>query len=65
LELKPELFDIIGRVARTGKEEEFGVEFKPLHLFLRVSVFSPEKDHFVAVFEDITEFKHENGTKCA
>jgi PAS domain S-box-containing protein len=53
--LTPELFDTYGRVASTGQSEIFEIDFKPLGIWLKVSVFSPEKDYFVAVFEDITE----------
>ncbi|MGB8309216.1 MAG: PAS domain S-box protein [Methanoregula sp.] len=50
----PELFDIYGRVASSGIPETFEINFKPLTLWLRISVFSPEKGYFVAIFEDIT-----------
>lgn len=53
----PTLFDTYSRVASTGKSETFEIDFKPLNLWLRVSVFSPEKDHFVVVFGDITSQK--------
>jgi len=53
----PELFEIYGRVASSGKPEVFESEIKPLRQWLKISVFCPEKDHFVAVFEDITERK--------
>jgi PAS domain S-box-containing protein len=56
-ELTPELFDTYGRVAATGKSEEFEINFKPLSMWLHISVFSPEKGYFVAVFENITERK--------
>ncbi|MFA4876013.1 MAG: PAS domain S-box protein [Methanoregula sp.] len=52
--LTPELFEMYGRVASTGISETFEIDFKPLNTWLKVSVFSPEKDYFVAVFEDIT-----------
>jgi PAS domain S-box-containing protein len=55
--LTPELFDTYGRVASTGVPELFEIDFKPLKKWLKVSVFSPEKGYFVAVFEDITEPK--------
>jgi PAS domain S-box-containing protein len=55
--LTPELFDTYGRVVSTGRSETFEIDFKPLGIWLKVSVFSPEKDHFVAVFEDVTERK--------
>src|SRR4030066_1122341 len=53
----PELFDIYSRVALTGKEEEFEVFFKPLNMWLSISVYSPKKGYFVAVFENITDRK--------
>ncbi len=56
-ELNPELFEIYGRVALTGTPESFELDFRPLNCWFHVSAFSPEKDHFVAVFEDITERK--------
>ena len=51
----PELFETYGRVARTGRPEEFDVDFHPLGLRLHISAFGPEPDHFVAVFEDVTD----------
>jgi PAS domain S-box-containing protein len=53
----PELFEIYGRVAATGKDEKFEVFFKPLNMWLSVGVYSPEKGYFVAIFENITERK--------
>jgi PAS domain S-box-containing protein len=55
--LTPELFDTYGRVASTGKPETFEIDFKPLKIWLKVSVFSPAKGEFIAVFEDITDFR--------
>jgi len=56
-ESNPEIFEIYGRVSETGTPERFEVDFKPLSLFLSVSVYSPAKGFFVAVFDDITERK--------
>lgn len=56
-ELTPELFETYGRVASSGKAETFEIDFKPLNMWLKVSVFSPEKEYFIAVFEDITSRK--------
>ena len=56
-ELTPELFNTYGRVTSTGTPETFEIDFKPLNIWLKVSVFSPEKDYFVAVFWDITQRK--------
>ena len=56
-ELQPELFEIYGRVTLTGLPENIEIYFKPLEIWLKISVFSPEKEHFVAVFENITTRK--------
>jgi PAS domain S-box-containing protein len=56
-ESSPELFEIYGRVALTGKPEKFEIDFKPLALWLSISVYSTRKGYFVAVFDDITERK--------
>jgi len=53
----PELFEIYGRVAKTRKDEEFEIFFKPLDMWLSVSVYSPEEGFFAAVFENVTERK--------
>jgi PAS domain S-box-containing protein len=53
-ELQPELFEIYGQVTLTGQPENIEIYFKPLKIWLKISVFSPEKEHFVAVFENIT-----------
>ncbi len=53
----PELFDIYGRVALTCKREKFEIFFKPLSLWLSVSVYCPMKGYFATIFEDITERK--------
>ena len=56
-ESHPELFDIYGKVALTGKETEFEIYFEPLQIWLSISVYSPKKGYFVAVFQNITERK--------
>ena len=53
----PELFEIYGRVSDTGKEEKFDLFFKPLSIWLSISVYSPRKGYFAAVFENITQRK--------
>jgi PAS domain S-box-containing protein len=53
----PELFTIYARVARTGDPEHFEAALDQLGIVLNISVFRPEPDHFVAVFENITERK--------
>lgn len=54
-EAHPELFEIYGKVASTGKGESFKINFKPLGIWLSISVYSPKKGFFAAVFENITE----------
>jgi signal transduction histidine kinase len=56
-ETNPELFEIYGRVALTGQSERFETYLDPLKIWFSVSVFSPEKGTFTAVFENITEHK--------
>lgn len=56
-ETNPELFEIYGRVASMGNPEKFEIYFKPLDLYLSISVYCPNKGFFVAIFEDITELK--------
>ncbi|HEX7482648.1 MAG TPA: PAS domain-containing protein, partial [Candidatus Bathyarchaeia archaeon] len=53
----PQLFEICGNVALTGQREKFDVFFKPLSMWLSISVYCPRKGYFAAVFEDITERK--------
>jgi PAS domain S-box-containing protein len=54
----PELFEIFGRVAQTGVNETFETYMRFIEKWLNITVFSPEKDYFVVVFEDITERKN-------
>lgn len=56
-ESNPELFDIYSRVALSGTTEEFEIYLKQLARWFSVSVYSPDKGYFVAVFENITERK--------
>ena len=53
----PEIFDIYGEVASTGKPTAFEILIKPLDIWFAISVYSPRKDHFVAVFDNITNRK--------
>jgi PAS domain S-box-containing protein len=56
-EASPELFEIYGRVASTGIPETFEFDFKSQSQWLFISVYCPEKGHFVVVFDDITKRK--------
>jgi light-regulated signal transduction histidine kinase (bacteriophytochrome) len=53
-ESHPELFEMYGRVALNGRPEKLEIEFKPLEAWLSISVFSIEKNHFIAIFDNIT-----------
>jgi PAS domain S-box-containing protein len=41
-------------VVRTGESTEFEIEYSPLEKHLHISAFSPDPDHFVTVFSDVT-----------
>jgi len=53
----PELFEIYGRVASTGNPERFENYVEALKMWFSISVYSPGKGYFVAVFDVITERK--------
>ncbi len=53
----PALFKVFGRVASTGKSETLDISFTRNPTWLHISVYSQVKNHFVAVFEDITKRK--------
>jgi len=57
-ESHPELLETYSRVAATGRTEKFEIEFKPLGMWLSIAAYSTERDHFTAVFDDITLRKH-------
>lgn len=56
-ELHPELFETYARVALSGMPEKFELYLEPLEAWLSVSVYSTEKDSFIAVFDNITDRK--------
>jgi len=64
-EASPGFIEIQGRVALTGQAERFEIDFKPIGRWLSVSVYSPEKDYFVALFDDITERKRNEADREA
>jgi PAS domain S-box-containing protein len=51
------LLEIYGRVALTGKPEFFEMFIKSLNGWYSISVYSPKKGFFIAVFDVITERK--------
>ena len=54
---EPELMETYGRVANGGPPETMILFFKPLSMWLHLSVFCTEPGRFVAVFENISELK--------
>jgi len=56
-ESNPELLRIYGRVALTGHPERFETFSESFGGWLYVSAYSTERDHFIAVFDNITERK--------
>jgi PAS domain S-box-containing protein len=57
-ETNPELFETYGRVSRTGVPEKLVTYVPELKIWFSISVYSPQQEHFVAVFDNITERKH-------
>ncbi|HIJ61875.1 MAG TPA: EAL domain-containing protein [Rhodospirillaceae bacterium] len=53
----PEFFIKLGRVAMTGQQEKFEIYLNTLKHWLALSVYCPQPEHFVAVFDVITERK--------
>ncbi len=56
-QIQPEILEIYGRVARTGQPERMELYVVPLMIWVDISVYSVQKDYFVAVFDNITERK--------
>ena len=56
-ESDPMLFEIYGRVASGGTSEKFQTHVAGLQQWFEVEVFSPQADHFVAIFNVITHRK--------
>jgi PAS domain S-box-containing protein len=57
-ESDPKLFELYGRVAKTGQPEHLEIFLNALKMWLSISVYSPSQDHFIAVFDVITEEKN-------
>lgn len=51
----PQLFEILGRIARGNGPEQFEIYLESLMTWLSVSAYSPAPDHFVALFDVVTE----------
>jgi len=54
LDTDPGLFEVYSRVAMSGRHEKFEVYLEALQQWFSVSVYCPEKEHFVSVFDVIT-----------
>ena len=56
-ESDPELFEVYGRVALTDQPERFETYVDALKIWLSISVYCPEPESFVAVFDNISARK--------
>ncbi len=56
-ESDPHVLMTYGRVARSGVSEKFETYVESMKKWFAISLYSPKKDHFVAVFDAITERK--------
>ena len=55
---------IYSEVVQTGKSTQFETYFKPMDKHFKISVFSPSKDTFATIFEDITSRKKTEEALC-
>ena len=53
-ETNPEIFIIYDRVARTGVPETFEIFLEVMGVWFEVTAYSPERDYFNAIFNNIT-----------
>jgi len=56
-ESDPELLERYGRVALSGRPERFETYVASMDMWFSISAYCPQKEHFVAVFDVITERK--------
>ncbi len=56
-EINREIFEVYARVVLTGKPEKFETYVAGLDIWLSLAVYSHDKEHFVAVFDNITQRK--------
>jgi PAS domain S-box-containing protein len=56
-ETDPQVIETYGRVALTGTPEQLEVHVQALGMWFAISVYSPAKEHFAAVFDVITARK--------
>jgi PAS domain S-box-containing protein len=62
---KPDLISVYGKVALTGKPDNFEIYFEPFDKWYYVSIYSHEKGYFAVNFIDITESKIAGDTDMA
>jgi diguanylate cyclase (GGDEF)-like protein/PAS domain S-box-containing protein len=62
-ESDPQLFEIYGRVAQGGRPESFETYLSALQMWFSVSVYCPQQDYFVAIFDVITQRKQAEATQ--
>jgi len=53
----PPYLEIYSKVVKTGDPTKFEIYFAPMGKYFNISVFSPENNKFVTIFEDITARK--------
>ncbi|MGA7728804.1 MAG: PAS domain S-box protein [Dehalococcoidales bacterium] len=56
-ESDPKVFELYGRVASTGSPETMELFVESLKMWVSISVYSPKREYFVAMFDVITERK--------
>ncbi|MFA5190613.1 MAG: PAS domain S-box protein [Verrucomicrobiia bacterium] len=56
-EKDPEMFEIYGRVVRTGAPEKFETHVEAMKMWFSISVYRPQEGYFVALFDVITQRK--------
>ena len=56
-ESNPELLEVCGRVSLTGVPEKFETYLSQLNRWFSISVICPQAEHFVAIFENISDRK--------
>ncbi len=56
-ESDPHIIATYGRVAQTGIPEQVETYIESMKMWFSIALYSPKRDHFVAVFDQITERK--------
>ena len=51
------LIEVYGKTAKTGEPVRLEINFEPLHRWYSIYAYSPQSDHFVALFSDISDKK--------